>query len=153
MDGTEMSPRPDLRVRARSLRGPIFAALALIATVVAGMFATLLVTAHSLDATSEAQHRTSQMTESTLQLERTVVDLETGVRGYMLTDDLRFLEPYDRGRERMARITAELAELSPPSMRGRVATITRDLNAYVSGYTEPLVRGIRRPSVLAATTE
>jgi two-component system sensor histidine kinase/response regulator len=148
-----MSPRPDLRVRTRSLRGPIFAALALIATVVAGMFATLLVTAHSLDATSKAQRRTSRMTESTLQLERTVVDLETGVRGYMLTDDVKFLEPYERARERMARITAELAELSPPSMRGRVATMTRDLNDYVTDYTEPLVRGVRRPSVLAATTE
>src|SRR5436190_1968275 len=98
MDGTEMSPRYLLRARPRSLRVPVFGALGLIATVVAAMFATMLVTVHSLEATSQASRRTAEMTQSTLQLERTAVDLETGVRGYVLTGDASFLEPYERGR-------------------------------------------------------
>ena len=112
-----MSPRSVLRVRPRSLRGPILAALALIAAVVAGMFATLVVSVHSLDAVSKAQRRTSAMTQSTQQLERTVVDLETGVRGYMLTGDESFLDPYDRGRRRIAKLTADLRRNSTPQMR------------------------------------
>ena len=53
-----MSPRfatAFLRTRTRSLSGPILAALAVIAAVVAGMFATMVVTVRSLDTTSKAQ--------------------------------------------------------------------------------------------------
>src|SRR4051794_19050003 len=148
-----MSPRSILRARSRSLRAPTLAALALIATVVASMFASMVVTVHSLETMSKAGRRTTEMTQDSLQLERVVVDLETGVRGYLLTDDEHFLEPYERGRVEIAQRLAELDRLSPPTMRGHVATISRDLNAYVCEYTEPLVHGTARPSVLAATTE
>jgi two-component system sensor histidine kinase/response regulator len=128
------------------------AALSLIAIVVAGMFATMLVSVRSLEATSKAQRSTSEMTEDSLALERVVVDLETGVRGYMLTDDPRFLEPYRRGREKLATRLDRLAGLSPPSMRGLVAGIDRDLAAYIDSYTEPLIKH-QSAGVLAATTE
>src|SRR3954452_10212131 len=148
-----MFSRTVTRTRTRSLRVPVLAALALIATVVGGMFAILLVTVHSLDATSKAQRRNTEMTQASLQLERSVVDLETGVRGYMLTDDPKFLEPYNDGRARIGTLTRDLARLSPPSLRPRVNSITADLHHYVSDYTEPLVHGTRRKTVLAATTE
>src|SRR3954470_24423527 len=76
-----MSPRSILHARPRSLRVPTFAALASIATVVACMFATMVVTVHSLETMSKAGRSTTEMTQDTLQLERIVVDLETGVRG------------------------------------------------------------------------
>src|SRR4051794_5867479 len=148
-----MIPRLVIGARLRSLRGPVLAALALIATVVGGMFAILLVTVHSLDATSTAQRRNTEMTQASLQLERSVVDLETGVRGYMLTDDPKFLEPYNDGRARIGTLTGELTRFSPPTLRPRVNSITRDLHEYVEDYTEPLVHGTRRQTVLAATTE
>jgi two-component system sensor histidine kinase/response regulator len=130
----------------------MMAALSLIAIVVAAMFATMVVTVRSLDATSKAQRSTSEMTEVSLELERTVVDLETGVRGYMLTDDTRFLEPYRRAREKLATRLDGLARLSPASMRPLVAGIDRDLADYVNDYTEPLIKSDSE-SVLAATTE
>src|SRR4051794_13134319 len=97
--------------RVRGLAAPMVAALSLIAIVVAGMFATMVVTVRSLEATSKAQRSTSQMTEESLELERVVVDLETGVRGYMLTDDPQFLEPYRRGREKLSTSLQRLAVL------------------------------------------
>src|SRR3954449_1536635 len=127
-----MSPRPIVRVRPRSLRAPLFTALALIAVVVAGMFATMVATVRSLEAISEQNRRATDMTQSTLQLERIVVDLETGVRGYMLTNDPRFLEPYNRGRARISTLTADLRRLSPPAMRGRVDGISRGLDDYIA---------------------
>ncbi|MBE2314851.1 response regulator [Solirubrobacter sp. CPCC 204708] len=142
-----------LRVRPRSLRGPILLALALIAAVVAGMFALMFMSVRALDNVSKAQRRTSAMTQSTQQLERTVVDLETGVRGYLLTDDEKFLEPYRRGRERLEMRLNQLATLSDDRMRPRAVSISEHVNAYVTEYTEPLVAGTRRPSVLAATAE
>src|SRR3954452_11644901 len=141
-----MSPRSILHARLRSLSVPTLAALGLVAVVIVGMFATMVVTVRSLDATSKAQLRNSEMTRSTLQLERTVVDLETGVRGYMLTDDTKFLEPYERGRGRIADELRDLRAFSPPSLRGRVALIDRDLTDYVASYTEPLVSGTRQPT-------
>ncbi len=148
-----MSPRSIVRVRPRSLRGPLLAALALIAIVVAGMFATVVVTVRSMEALSKASRRTTDMTQSTLQLERTVVDLETGVRGYMLTNDPSFLEPYEKGRARIDAELTQLQTLADPAVRPQVINITRDLNDYVNSYTEPLVRGTRKQTVLAATTE
>jgi two-component system sensor histidine kinase/response regulator len=127
-------------------------ALGLIAIVVAAMFTTMLVTVRSLEATSKAQRSTSEMTQESLELERTVVDLETGVRGYMLTDDRRFLEPYRRGSELLGTRLARLERLSPPSMRGLVAGIHRGLDDYITDYTEPLIR-THSEGVLAATTE
>src|SRR3954449_10806201 len=99
-----MSPRfatAILRTRTRGLGLPLAVALSLILVVVGGMFATMVVTVRSLDATSRAQRSTSQMTRDGLALERLVVDLETGLRGYMLTDDRRFLEPCDRARQQL----------------------------------------------------
>ncbi len=116
------------------------------------MFASMVVTVRSLESTSRAQRSTSEMTQESLALERVVVDLETGVRGYMLTDDPRFLEPYRRGREKLATRLDRLAVLSPPSMRGIVARIDHDLADYITNYTEPLIHD-QRESVLAATTE
>src|SRR4051812_26177097 len=148
-----MSPRPIVRVRPRSLRAPLFTALTLIAVVVAGMFVTMVETVRSLETISQENRRATDMTQSTLHLERIVVDLETGVRGYMLTNDPRFLEPYEKGRARIEAQLAQLDSLSDPDVRPLVVRITRDLDNYVAGYTEPIVRGQSRQSVLAVTTE
>ena len=51
-------------------------------------------------------------------------------------------------------LTAELARPQPAvDARPRRARSRRDLDDYVRDYTEPLVHGTRRQSVLAATTE
>src|SRR3954453_15579418 len=148
-----MSPRPIVPARPRSLRAPLFAALALITIVVAGMFVTMVETVRSLETISQENRRATDMTQSTLQLERIVVDLETGVRGYMLTTDPRFPEPYEKGRARIEAQLAQLDSLSDPDVRPLVVRIERDLDDYVAGYTEPIVRGQSRQSVLAVTTE
>ena len=154
-----MSPRSInafLRARTRSLSVPTLVALGLVAIVVAGMFATMLVTVRSLDATTKAQRAASELSLGSLQLERVVVDLETGVRGYMLTGDTRFLAPYDVGRRTLGVRVEALERLSPPSMRDQVDRLAHDLDDYVVNYTEPLIRGRDRrgrETVLAATTE
>ncbi len=150
-----MSPRfatTLLRTRTRGLSGPTLIALAVIATVVAGMFATMVVSVRSLDSTSKAGRKASEMTQRALELERLVVDLETGVRGYLLTDDTRFLEPYHRGRTKITVSANELERLSPPELRAAVDRIERDLNAYIADYTEPLIRE-RDDSMLEVTIE
>ncbi len=127
-------------------------ALSLIAIVVGGMFAIMVVTVRSLDATSRAQRSTSQMTQDALALERLVVDLETGLRGYMLTDDRQFLEPYERARQELDPRLAGLEAAAPPLVRPRIARIAEDIHSYVDDYTEPLIRD-HDADALEATAE
>jgi two-component system, sensor histidine kinase and response regulator len=144
------------RLRARSLSGPTFTVLGLILVVVAGMFATLIVAVRSLDSVLQANRAANQVNQRALQLERNVVDLETGVRGYMLTHDRKFLEPYERGRAVIPAQTRELLALSRPEQRPLVRRIRDDLADYVRSYTEPIVDGPRqtdRRAILQATTE
>src|SRR3954447_23677917 len=100
-----MSPRATTRVvraRSRSLTLPTMIALGAVLAVVAGMFATLLLTTRSLDATSRSGRRATQLQQDAGQLERTAVDMETGVRGFLITRDAAYLEPYERGRASLA---------------------------------------------------
>src|SRR4051795_3987964 len=150
-----MSPRfatTTLPARMRGLGLPMAVALSLILIVVGGMFAIMVVTVRSLDATSRAQRSTSQMTQDGLALERLVVDLETGLRGYMLTDDRRFLEPYERARGQLRGRLDALEAAAPPLVRPRIARISRAVHSYVDDYTEPLIRD-RAADPVAATGE
>src|SRR5262245_24763218 len=101
-----------VRARPRSLTLPTIAALGLVLTVVAAMFATLLLTTRSLDSSSKAGRRATQMQQEALQLERTAVDLETGVRGYLITHDRSYLEPYENGRRQLKEHVHRLLSLT-----------------------------------------
>ena len=134
-----MSPRfatALLRTRTRGLSGPTLVALALIAIVVAGHvrddgrlrpLARRHLQGGAQDERDDADARS--------QLERLVVDLETGVRGYMLTDDTRFLEPYQRGRSSIDVSVAELERLSPPELRAAVDAHRRATSTPTSPST------------------
>src|SRR3954470_15176113 len=141
-----MSPRAEhrlLRVRVRSPTLPPIAALGLVLVVVAAMFAMLLLTTRSLDATSKSGRRATQMQQDALQLERTSIDLETGVRGYLITRDPSYLQPYESGRRAMSAHVHRLLNLSEPDQRPQVLAIRDSLAAYVHDYTEPLVHSTR----------
>ncbi len=131
------------------------AALGAVLAVVAGMFALLVVTSRSLDATAKSSRRATQVQQQASQLERISVDLETGVRGFLITRDQSYLEPYERGRGAIAAHVDALLELSEPAQRPRVIALRDALRAYVSDYTEPLLH-ISNPggtALLQATSE
>ena len=150
-----MSPRfatATLRTRTRGLGLPMVVALSLIAIVDRGHVRHDGRDRPLAGRHVRAQRSTSQMTADALGLERLMVDLETGVRGYMLTDDARFLEPYRTARTQLDDRLDGLAAVAPPSLRPRIDRITRDVDAYVRDYTEPLIID-HSGNVLAATTE
>ncbi len=129
-----------VRARPRSLTLPTIAALGAVLAVVAAMFATLLLTTHSLDATSESGRRATQLQQEALQLERIAIDLETGVRGYLITRDRDYLEPYEQGRRSLGAHVHRLLSLTGPEQRPQVLAIRDSLSTYVHEYTEPLLR-------------
>src|ERR1700742_2283329 len=138
-----MFPRATTRlVRAspRSLTLPTMLALGAVLVVVLGMFAALLLTTRSLDASSKAGRRSTQMQQEAALLERTAVDLETGVRGFLITRDREYLQPYEQGRATLGTHVGRLVALAEPDERRQVLALRDGLSAYVHDYTEPLLR-------------
>src|ERR1700722_13185586 len=79
------------------LRSAVFGAFGAVIVVVAGVFVPLLTTVSGLrDSASGIGHSVA-----TLQIannsERSAIDLETGVRGYLLAGEREFLQPYYQG--------------------------------------------------------
>jgi len=85
-------------------------------------------------------------------LEKSVLDLETGLRGYLLTDQPRFLQPY---RFALAAYPGQARSLKAltagsPAQQARAAAITSAIGVYVRDYTRPLIRQARAGHLAAA---
>jgi two-component system sensor histidine kinase/response regulator len=130
-----------LRSTSRSLTLPTMLALAAVLIVVAGMFAALVLTGRALDSTAHAVRRATVTQQEAGRLERTSVDLETGVRGYLITRDRAYLKPYEEGRRDIATRIPRLLRLAKAEPRVDVVEIRDLLVSYVRDYAEPLVRG------------
>jgi CHASE3 domain sensor protein len=79
--------------------------------VVAVVFAVELVSLVSLRDDTTSSRRTTDLLSTSYNAELSVLDLETGLRGYLLTRDERFLVPYQSATTALAR---ELPTLQTP---------------------------------------
>ena len=144
----------------RSLRGlaaPTLAALALVLVLVSGTFAALLVSVRSSHDEAESARRAEEILTRVGAAEREVVDVETGLRGYLLTRETEFLDPYEAGRRDYSGHLAALEVLvQVPAQRHRLTALRRAADAYVEGYAVPLrVRAseLRPSEAIAATAD
>src|SRR6478735_5908778 len=129
-------------LRARGLTAPTLAGFAVVLALVAGMFAVLVAAVHAMDGDVATARRANQVLEASGQLERVVVDVETGLRGYLLTGDPKILQPFDEGRAALPGDEARVAsQLSDPAQRRRFAALRHALDGYVYGYADPLRAG------------
>ncbi|HEV3495692.1 MAG TPA: CHASE3 domain-containing protein, partial [Actinomycetes bacterium] len=80
------------------------------------------------------------------ELQRLVIDLETGVRGFVLTRDNQFLQPWDTARRSLPARAAELERQTAgdPEQERRARQLALAANAYVEQYAAPLVEAVRR---------
>jgi signal transduction histidine kinase len=78
-------------------------------------------------------------------LERLVLDLETGERGFLVSGDDRFLEPWAAARKAYPVAAGELIELTVvPAQDRRARAIGRSVEAYEREYSIPLVAAAQR---------
>jgi signal transduction histidine kinase len=117
----------------------------LVALLVGGAFAILLLTISDLRSAQREATRAREANTAADRLEERVIDLETGVRGFVIARQERFLEPLRAAR---AAIPGQLRTLerlaSDPEQKRRVDQISRDIAAYISDYSVPLVSAVRR---------
>src|ERR1700756_3768798 len=100
--GSRMAATP------RSLASLVFALFFVIAALVAVVFAVLLVSVDEFRTDLGNDRSAHALLIQSFTVEQSVLDLETGIRGYLLTDQPSFLAPYQRAR---LMLPAELAEL------------------------------------------
>ncbi len=75
------------------------------------------------------------------QLLRLMVDLETGKRGYLLTGDRSFLEPYEKARKELEGLLTEAQAVAEDGMEDeRVAAFGRLLHEWIENVSEPQIR-------------
>src|SRR5277367_855403 len=99
-------------VHRASLRHAVFGALAAVLVLVAGAFLVLTLSNRgSLQNTTRDGHSDEVLQNSNTD-ERMVIDLETGLRGYLLTNQRLFLEPYFQARVGLAAQLPRLEQLA-----------------------------------------
>jgi len=98
-----------------------------------------------LDSEDRANHAL-QVLVAANQLERLVIDVETTQRGFIITRDPQFLEPWRRAREEVAQQTGALERLAARGNSGqatRAHQIVSATDAYIQDYSIPLVNRAR----------
>ncbi len=122
-------------------------ASALLALVVGSAFAVLVVAIADLrDAGQQARH-SEEVLAAANQLERLVIDLETGQRGFVLTGEERFLDPWHDARRALpeeARTLERLAAARDAGQGVRAGQIARACTSYIQDYSLPTVEAARR---------
>jgi GAF domain-containing protein/CHASE3 domain sensor protein len=123
----------------------------LLATIVGGTFAAALLTITELRGTTDLRRQTREALVAADVFEKHIIDLETGLRGFVITHDESFLEPSDDARAALPNSARALERLAAdePVQLARVRRIVRATNAYIRQYALPLVGAVRRndPSV------
>ena len=123
----------------------------IIAVAVAAAFFALILAARHQRAQSRAAEETSRTVMQVERVQKLALDLETGLRGFVITGDEPFLGPYDSARQRFPAQAQRLVAL----VHGRAAQealavrVLHDGEDYVNDYAGPLIAR-RRTSENAA---
>jgi signal transduction histidine kinase len=126
--------------------------------IVGATFALLLVAIEDLRNAGRRADRSRAELTAADGLEKLAIDLETGVRGFVITGQDRFLQPWRAARADFADQARTLQRLvENPEQARRVGRIIREGRSYISDYSTPLVRAVRQDlpyaGSVAATAE
>jgi signal transduction histidine kinase len=120
-------------------------ASAMLAVLVGGAFAVLLVTISDLRASEREVTRSREANATADRLEEDVIDLETGVRGFVIARQERFLDPWRAARVAIPADVRDLERLAAADeQKQRAQVIARAITAYIEQYSLPLVNAVRR---------
>ena len=129
-----------MNINSWSLRRRLLVGSAAPALLVAAAFLVLVQAITALQDATDEEQRAKEISAATLVLERLVVDLESGLRGLVITRDERFLRPWSAARTELGPQMAQferLASADPEQLR-RARRLTSRIRAYVTDYSVPL---------------
>jgi signal transduction histidine kinase/CHASE3 domain sensor protein len=122
------------------------AASGLLALLIGGSFLLLLLSIRDIRNAERQSVRSQEVLVAANELERLLLDLETGQRGFVLTQQERFLVPWQQARRAFPRRAATLLALAAgdPTTRQKAREIAQRERAYIEDYAVPLVNAARR---------
>jgi signal transduction histidine kinase len=141
------------RLRTASLSSRVMVGSAVLALLVAAAFGVLLYAVSTLDDATKRERHAKTVTAATLQLEKLVVDLETGLRGYVLSRQPAALEPWRNARAQLPeklRAFERLASTTPQQTR-RARNLVTQINEYLNDYSIPVVDLVRASPAVSRT--
>src|SRR5437763_16754778 len=83
---------------------------------------------------TRAEQRAEQSIVAASRLEKLILDVESGTRGYVITRDRRFLEPSRRAPADLPPATEVLRGLAPS---GFTSTVEQNWRSYVTDWSKP----------------
>lgn len=118
-----------VKVRRPGLRRRLVVAVSLVLVVVAATTALMIL--RSVDAQMQDIESTYEVRSLARDLVRTILDAETGQRGYLLTQDDDYLEPYRAAVANLDRVYRNLSDLigDDEAQRRRIESLVEPLNS------------------------
>ena len=128
-----------------SLVGQVLAVGVALGACAALAFALLVGAIRSLDRANEQTARALNAVRAVSDLERRVIDAETGQRGFVITGQRAFLAPTNAARAAIPeRKRAVAALLDEPSQQAVFEGLSRQIDAYFQAWIAPTIRIAQR---------
>jgi signal transduction histidine kinase len=141
--------------RSASLSARIIAASVFVALLVASAFAVMISALGAIDDAERRETRSKNVLAATLGLEKLVVDLETGQRGFVFTGDDRLLEPWNSARRELGVKLPAFVRLSAENreQQRRARELATEIRQYITDFSVPLLAIARDNPPAARTAE
>jgi CHASE3 domain sensor protein len=131
------------------LTGRILIGGGVVAAIFAIQFVIVIRSFASIRHDTREQQRAEQAVVAASLLEKLVIDLETGARGFVITGDKQFLKPYTAARQSLPRQSGMLMSLAPGPWSSELDRLWR---SYVTDYSMPLIRLTEHDPLAARST-
>ena len=138
-------------MRRISLQRRMVAASAVLALVVGGVFVALILALDALHAAREDEARSKDVTSEALELERQLLEVDSGLSSYVITGSPVLLARYQVSRRELERKLDDFAELMArePEQSGRARVLFELIVRYGTDYLN-LVARLAKESIGAA---
>ncbi|XXT14828.1 CHASE3 domain-containing protein [Sorangium sp. So ce429] len=120
----------------------LYLGFAAMVVIVLGLAGTAYTRFAELDEARSWDQHTYEVMLATSEIMESLLDTETGERGFVITGVESFLEPYRGGRDRFERNLSRARELTRdnPRQQVRLEKIARDHNEWLSSVLEPIIQ-------------
>ena len=142
------------RMRSVPLARRMVVASVVLALLVAGAFAVLIQAVSALNDATQREVRANEVRAATFELEKLVLELESGLRGFAITGEKPFLQPWESARKALPASLDEFERIAgdTPAQKSRADGILSAIREYVFEWSEPLLAIARERPAVAGTT-
>jgi signal transduction histidine kinase len=142
------------RIRSVPLATRMIAASVVLALLVAGAFAVLIQAVSALNDATQREVRANEVRAATFQLEKLVLELESGLRGFAITGEKPFLRPWEAARRLVPGTLAEFERIAgdTPAQKSRADGIVTEIEEYVYEWSDSLLALAREQPQVARTS-